>query len=57
MVTMATKTPDYRPGARVGKRGELTIFYHLKPSRESRIRKEIGDSLFANPARSNMDNP
>lgn len=56
MATMATKTPDYRTGAKSGKRDELTMFYRVKPGHEKQIREEIV-GFFANPARSNMDDP
>lgn len=51
-----TQTPDYRPGAKAGKRDELTMFYRVKPGHEKGIRKAIED-FFSNPARTNTDDP
>lgn len=51
-----TKTPDYKPGAKSGKRDELTMFYRVKPGHEKEIRKAI-ENFFSDPARTNMDDP
>lgn len=43
-------------GARSGKRGEVTMFYTVKPGREQQIRNEI-QAFYANPNRTNADDP
>ena len=53
---MATQTTPYKPGAKSGKRDELTMFYRVKPGHEKLIRKAI-EEFFASPARTDMDNP
>ena len=53
---MATKAAPYTPGAKAGKRDELTMFYRVKPGHEKLIRKAIED-FFSSPARTDMDNP
>jgi hypothetical protein len=51
-----TQTPNYKPGAKSGKRDELTMFYRVKPGHEKEIRKAI-ENFFADPVRTNMDDP
>jgi hypothetical protein len=51
-----TKTPDYKPGAKSGKRDELTMFYRVKPGHEKEIRKAIED-FHNDPVRTKMDDP
>ena len=46
----------YTPGAKSGKRDELTMFYRVKPGHEKEIRKAI-EEFFASPARTAMDDP
>ena len=43
-------------GAKAGKRGEVTMFYTVKPGHEDQIRKEIED-FYNNPNRTNADDP
>lgn len=49
-----THTPSYKPGFKVGKRDELTMFYRVKPGHEKQIRKEIED-FHRDPVRTNVD--
>ena len=51
-----TQTPNYTPGAKSGKRDELTMFYRVKPGHEKEIRKAI-EAFFSDPARTSMDDP
>ncbi len=43
-------------GAQAGKRGEVTMFYTVKPGHAEQIRKEIED-FYANPNRTRTDDP
>ena len=43
-------------GKRMGRRGEVTMFFTVKPGHEAQIRKEIED-FHSNPVRSNVDDP
>ena len=43
-------------GAKAGKRGEVTMFFTVKPGHEEQIRQEIED-FYANPNRTNADDP
>lgn len=52
----APATKPYTPGAKAGKRDELTMFYRVKPGHEKQIRQAIVD-FFASPARTQMDDP
>ena len=51
-----TQTPNYAPGAKSGKRDELTMFYRVKPGHEEQIRKAI-TAFFSDPGRTKMDDP
>ena len=53
---MASTAAPYTPGAKAGKRDELTMFYRVKPGHEKQIRQEIAD-FFADPARTKMNDP
>lgn len=54
--TPVTKTPNYRPGAKAGKRDELTMFYRVTPGHEKQIRKAIED-FHSDPVRTKVDDP
>lgn len=53
---MAIGATTYAPGAKSGKRDELTMFYRVKPGHEKEIRKAIED-FFSSPARTAVDDP
>lgn len=53
---MASTAAPYTPGAKSGKRDELTMFYRVKPGHEKQIRQAIVD-FFADPVRTKMDDP
>lgn len=43
-------------GAKAGKRGEVTMFYTVKPGHQAQIRQEI-ENFYANPNRTMTDDP
>ena len=43
-------------GKKAGKRGEVTMFYRVKPGHEEAIRREI-EAFYSNPNRTNADDP
>ena len=51
-----THTPNYTPGAKFGKRDELTMFYRVKPGHEKLIRDEIV-AFHTDPVRTKVDDP
>lgn len=53
---MASERTPYSPGAKAGKRDELTMIYTVKPGHEEEIREEIY-AFYETPFRKNLDDP